>query len=78
MMGMSTHQYKVCFAVLKVNIANGRITKTTVIKHQRFWEDGDVKHAPQINMTDLREYSINIPEIEIKANLNANIMSSLF
>jgi hypothetical protein len=70
-MGMAIHKNRVCLATIKVSIANGRITKATSIKHQRFWMDGNVKHAPQVNLTEQREYSISIPEIEIKANLNS-------
>jgi hypothetical protein len=70
-MGMAIHKNRVCLATLKVGIANGRITNATSIKHQRFWMDGNVKHSPQVNLTEQREYSINIPEIELKANLNA-------
>jgi hypothetical protein len=71
MMGMSTYKNQVCLATLKVNIENRRITKATAIKHQRFWVDGDIEHASQVNMTEQRGYSINIPKIEMKANLNA-------
>jgi hypothetical protein len=71
MMGIATHQDRVCLATLKVGISNGRITKAVTIKHQRFWMDKEAEHAPQVNVTEQREYSINMSEIEMKVNMNA-------
>jgi hypothetical protein len=73
MMGLATYQDRICLATLKVSISNGRITKAATIKHQRFWVDGEVEHALQVKMTEQREYSINISEIEMKVNLNATM-----
>jgi hypothetical protein len=71
MMGIAAHQDRVCLATLKVGISNGRITKAATIKHQRFLMDGEAEHAPQVNVTEQREYFINMSEIEMKVNMNA-------
>jgi tRNA-dihydrouridine synthase len=68
MMGMSIYDDQICLATLKINIENKKITKATAIKHQRFWMDEDGHRA---NLTEQREYSINVTEVEMKANLSA-------
>jgi hypothetical protein len=70
MMGMAVDPKSICLATLKVNIENGRFAQAAEIKHQRFWIDGDSEYSPQVGLTEQREYSINMTEIQKKVDLN--------
>jgi uncharacterized protein YqgQ len=71
MMGMQINIAVVCLATLKVNIANGRITQATAINHQEFWVHENNHSYGYIKFMEPREYSIDMAEIKMKANLNA-------
>jgi 2'-5' RNA ligase len=70
MMGMAAYPKNICLATLKVNIENGKFTQAAEIKHQRFGIDGDSEYSPHVGLTEQREYSINMTEIQKKANSN--------
>jgi hypothetical protein len=70
-MGMEIHIAEVCLATLKVNIANGRITQASAINHQELWIHKNYYHSHYIKPMEPREYSIDMAEIEMKADLNA-------